>query len=309
MPAAHQDRKSASWLKRFCDRRDGFIVQQVPRVVNVVEPPAWIFSRHFPSSRRARGGASARSGSTLSTAAMVSETSSPANSRCAVSISNSTTPKAQMSARLSTALPRACSGDMYAAVPRIMPRCGHRRRRHRRRARRRWLRGRAGSSAFASPKSSTFTVPSGRTLMFAGFRSRWMMPCSCAASSASAICCAIGSASSIGIGPCGDPIGQRRPLDQFHHERLVPPVVLQAIDLRDVRMVQRREDFGLALEARERSGSCAKSSGRTLRATSRLSFVSRARYTSPMPPAPIGAMTSYSPRRVPGDRATGCRRL
>jgi len=30
-----------------------------------------------------------------------------------------------------------------------------------------------GSSiALASPKSSTFTVPSGRTLMFAGFRSR-----------------------------------------------------------------------------------------------------------------------------------------
>jgi hypothetical protein len=29
-----------------------------------------------------------------------------------------------------------------------------------------------GSMAFARPKSSTFTVPSVRTLMFAGFRSR-----------------------------------------------------------------------------------------------------------------------------------------
>ena len=29
-----------------------------------------------------------------------------------------------------------------------------------------------GSIAFASPKSNTFTVPSGRTLMFAGLRSR-----------------------------------------------------------------------------------------------------------------------------------------
>jgi hypothetical protein len=29
-----------------------------------------------------------------------------------------------------------------------------------------------GSIAFANPKSSTFTVPSLRTLMFAGFRSR-----------------------------------------------------------------------------------------------------------------------------------------
>ena len=53
-----------------------------------------------------------------------------------------------------------------------------------------------GSNAFASPKSSTFTVPSGRTLMLAGLRSRWMIPCSCAASSASAICFAIGNASS-----------------------------------------------------------------------------------------------------------------
>ena len=34
----------------------------------------------------------------------------------------------------------------------------------------------AGSSALANPKSSTFTVPSARTLMFAGFRSRWTMP-------------------------------------------------------------------------------------------------------------------------------------
>jgi hypothetical protein len=56
-------------------------------------------------------------------------------------------------------------------------------------------------SAFASPKSSTLTTPSERSLIFAGFRSRWMMFCSCAASSASAICRAIGNASSIGIGP------------------------------------------------------------------------------------------------------------
>jgi hypothetical protein len=30
----------------------------------------------------------------------------------------------------------------------------------------------SGSSAFANPKSRTLTVPSGRTLMFAGFKSR-----------------------------------------------------------------------------------------------------------------------------------------
>src|SRR6185436_17388208 len=37
-------------------------------------------------------------------------------------------------------------------------------------------------------------------------------------------------------------------------------------------------------------------------ATSRPSRVSRARYTSPMPPAPRGATISYGPSRVPGVR-------
>ena len=48
--------------------------------------------------------------------------------------------------------------------------------------------------AFASPKSSTLTTPSGVTLMLAGFRSRWTIPFSCAASSASAIWRAMASA-------------------------------------------------------------------------------------------------------------------
>ena len=112
----------------------------------------------------------------------------------------------------------------------------------------------AGSIAFASPKSSTLTVPSGRTLMFAGFRSRWTIPCSCAASSASAICLAIGSASASGIGPWRNAVGQRRPLDQFHHQRESSVRLLQAVDVRDVRMVQDGEDFGFALEPREPLG-------------------------------------------------------
>ena len=59
---------------------------------------------------------------------------------------------------------------MYAAVPRMMPGCV--------------IAGvvivgdmgdadaTPGSKAFARPKSSTFTVPSARTLMLAGLRSR-----------------------------------------------------------------------------------------------------------------------------------------
>ena len=54
-------------------------------------------------------------------AAIVSETVSPENTLRPVSISYSTQPNAQMSARLSTALPRACSGLMEDAVPRITP--------------------------------------------------------------------------------------------------------------------------------------------------------------------------------------------
>ena len=49
-------------------------------------------------------------------------TSLPGSNVCApVSISNTTHPNAQMSVRLSTGFPRACSGLMYAAVPRITP--------------------------------------------------------------------------------------------------------------------------------------------------------------------------------------------
>ena len=77
-------------------------------------------------------------------------------------------------------------------------------------------------------------MPSGRTLMFAGFRSRWTMPCSCAASSASAICRAMGSASSSGIGPARDALGERLALDQLQHERATSVRVLEPVDRGDV---------------------------------------------------------------------------
>ena len=106
-----------------------------------------------------------------------------------------------------------------------------------------------GSSALASPKSSTLTVPSGRSLMLAGFRSRWTMPCSCAASSASAICLAIGSASSSGIAPARDPLRQVVALDQFHHERVDAVGILEPVDRGDVRMIERGEHPRFAFEA------------------------------------------------------------
>src|SRR5487761_1511999 len=51
-----------------------------------------------------------------------------------------------------------------------------------------------------------------------------------------------------------------------------------------------------------RSASAEKASGRTLIATSRPRRVSRARYTSPIPPAPIAERMWYGPSLVPAVR-------
>ena len=149
--------------------------------------------------------------------------SSPSNARRPVSISYSTQPNAQMSLRLSAVAPLRLLRRHVRRRAENHADAGHHRGRRDRRRRcdvdcaGRWLPARA---SFARPKSSTFTVPSGVTLMFAGFRSRWMIPCSCAASSASAICRAIGSASSSGIGPRAIRSASVVALDQFQHERV-----------------------------------------------------------------------------------------
>src|SRR4030095_8974386 len=75
------------------------------------------------SSGGSAGGSAVQSGSRLRIAAIVSEIVSPENARLPANISYSTQPKAQTSVRLSTAWPRACSGLMYAPVPRITPSC------------------------------------------------------------------------------------------------------------------------------------------------------------------------------------------
>ena len=71
--------------------------------------------------------------------------------------------------------------------------------------------------------------------------------------------------------------------------------------MRDVRMIQRRQHFGFTLEARQAIGIVREGVGQHLDrdvAASRL--VSVARYTSPMPPAPMRPVISYGPSRVPG---------
>src|SRR5262245_25728331 len=203
-----------------------------------------------------------------------------------------------MSARLSTGFPRACSGLLYAAVPRMTPltvivglpivgTCER-------------SEAGAGSSVFARPKSSTFTVPSGRTWMLAGFRSRWMIPRSCAASSASAICFAIGNASTKGTAPCAIRSASVGPSTNSITSAMVPSDFSTPWICATLGWFNAARTSASRWKRARRSGSAATICGRTLMATWRLRFVSVARYTSPIPPTPIWAVTSYGPRRVPG---------
>jgi hypothetical protein len=75
-----------------------------------------------------------------------------------------------------------------------------------------------------------------------------MMPGSWAASSASQICRAIGSASSSGMGP-RDALGERLAFDQFEDECVGLPAVLEPINRRNVWVVERRQHLRLAREA------------------------------------------------------------
>ena len=51
--------------------------------------------------------------------------------------------------------------------------------------------------------------------------------------------------------PVRDAIRQCRSLDQLHHQRGYAGALLEAVNLRDIRMIQRCENFGLALKARQ----------------------------------------------------------
>ena len=71
-------------------------------------------------------------------------------------------------------------------------------------------------TAFARPKSSTFTLPSGVIFTFAGFRSRWMTPFSCA----------------------GNPVCQSLPFDQFENEVTCTVGFFQVVNGCDVWVIQ-----------------------------------------------------------------------
>ncbi len=116
------------------------------------------------------------------------------------------------------------------------------------------LRSRAppvGGDSLARPKSRTFSRPSRVTITFAGFRSRWTTPRSCAAARASAR--AIDSSRTRGRGrpPAAISSPEAVALDQLHREEADAAVVLEREERDDVRVVQARDGPRLALEAGE----------------------------------------------------------
>ena len=101
--------------------------------------------------------------------------------------------------------------------------------------------------------------PSGVILIFAGFRSRWTIPRSCAASSASAICRAIASASGTGrpstlASPRASLSARVTPSTSSNTNARNPVRLLDAVDRTDVRMIEGREQAGFTLEPGETIG-------------------------------------------------------
>ena len=88
-------------------------------------------------------------------------------------------------------------------------------------------------------------------------------------------------------------LAQRLALQKLHDGEGDAILRSEVEDREDVGMGQRRDRARLALEARkELRGLPTAYPGSTFTATSRLSFESRARYTSPIPPAPSGERIS-----------------
>ena len=126
-----------------------------------------------------------------------------------------------------------------------------------------------------------------------------MIPFSCAASSASAICVARASASSTGIGPSCDAPIQALAVHEFQHEKLLTVGFVQPVDRADVRMIERGQDLRFTTEAGDALGIVGEGVGKELQSDVAPELRVFARYTSPIPPLPSSDRISYGPSRVP----------
>src|SRR5262245_14264582 len=110
------------------------------------------------------------------------------------------------------------------------------------------------AGTFANPKSRTFTTPSGVILMFAGFKSRVNDSFLVRRFQCLGNLLPDGERLTDRNRPLGDPVSERRPVDQLQHKGLNAIRFLKAVDAADVRMVQRGEHQGFALEPGEAIG-------------------------------------------------------
>jgi hypothetical protein len=95
-------------------------------------------------------------------------------------------------------------------------------------------------------------------------------------------------------------IGQRRAVDKLEDEAAPGPDILNAIDGADVRMIERREDLGFAIEAGAPLGIACEYLGQHFdRDLASELGLPGAIDLSPMPPNPINPAASYAPNRAP----------
>ena len=106
-------------------------------------------------------------------------------------------------------------------------------------------------SALANPKSSIFTTPFGVILMFAGFKSRWMMPFSWAASSAIGKLPRDGERLAELDGAHG--FGERVAFNQLENQADNAVAFFDAVDRGDIRMIQGCQETGFALQSGART--------------------------------------------------------
>ena len=183
-----------------------------------------------------------------------------------------------MSVRLSTGLPRACSGLMYAAVPRIIPACV--------------IAGvvivgdcvilpatATGSIALASPKSSTFTRAVGADLDIRGFQIAMDDPLLVRRFERLGDLLGDGQRLVEGNRASRNALRQILALDEFHDEGVDVTRMFEAVNDRDVGMVQRGQGLGLALEAGEAIGIVREGLGQDLDRDVAVQFrIARAKY-------------------------------
>ena len=91
-----------------------------------------------------------------------------------------------------------------------------------------------------------------------------MIPCSCAASSASAICFAMGNASSSGIAPRAMRCDRSSPSTSSITIARTPPTLFEAVDVRDVRVIEGRQRLRFACEPRQPVGVAGERVGQDL---------------------------------------------